>query len=171
MAMTAVVALMAVFTGTAHAAPNFESDGYEGNYGERWVGETGGYATGGIETDGVHAYKGSNNGWLFAGGGWAAQARQFVVRDWADRTDCEARFWANPQNSEERMTLQVWNPNGWVLLASGGGNFVPQGQWSQTVSRRFDLSGTDYVYVQAIMGAQHHSPQVIRYDEFELECF
>lgn len=174
-AMTAVVALMAVFTGTAHAAPNHVSDGYEGNYGERWVGNTGtftpdGMGTGGVETDGVNAYKGSNNGWLFAAGGWASHAVQIDVRGWADRTDCEARVMAKPRDSEENPGLRVFDPNGWKVLASGGGSFLPPGQYTQIVTRRFDLSGVDSVYLEVILGSGRFG-RLVRYDEFELECF
>lgn len=176
-ALAGVVALMAVFTGTAHAAPNYEGDGYEGNYGERWYGNSGtftpsGVATGGIETDGVNAHEGANNGWLYAAGGWVSQSRRIDVSGWADRTDCEARIMAKPRDFEANPTLQVWNPNGWVRLGADGVSYLPPDEYTQVVTTRFDLSGVDAVFVEALLGnGSPHQGRVVRFDLLELECF
>ncbi|MFD9704666.1 hypothetical protein [Lentzea sp. NPDC059081] len=175
-AMAAVLVVLAGFTGTAHAAPNRDGDGYEGNYGERWVGTSGtsaigGVATGGVETDGVNAFRGTNNGWLYAAGGWSAQARQFDVGGWAGRTNCEARFMAKPRDFDQQVTLQVWNPEGWTQVSNGGG-ILPADQYTQLKSWPFDMSGAHWVYVQAVIGAgSPNQGRAVRLDEFELECF
>ncbi|MFS8100562.1 hypothetical protein LFM09_25875 [Lentzea alba] len=172
-AVAAALALTAVFTGTAHADVSYDRDGYEGKYEERWHGQTWGAATGGIETDEVNAYKGSNNGWLYArSGGAAAHSRQFVVNNWTTRTNCFARVWANPESRTADVGLQVWNPNttpNWTIVVSKSQK-VAAGDYGQIVAGPFNLTNIGSVFVQGIYGDGTAQGQVVRLDEFELEC-
>lgn len=173
---SAVIAVVLALTaalagGTAHADEwNYAHDGYEGAYWDRWEFPPEGAGTGEVESDQGTAFRGSNNGWVHAReGNWAAQRRAFDVSGW-NRTNCYARMWANPLEYAAPVGLQVWNPNGWTLIADRA-PALPAGSYSQIVVGPFDMSNTGSVYLQGIYGDNTSWGQYVRLDEFELECF
>ncbi|MDT7788643.1 MAG: hypothetical protein QOF58_7062 [Pseudonocardiales bacterium] len=168
-AVVTALAATAAFSGAANAAGDAR-DGFEGAYWDRWEpASSGSNAQAGYDDDGVPgvAYKGSNNGWLYSAGGWAANRRRIDVSSWGGRANCQARIMANPVGRPNQVELQVWDPNGWRMIATSAPWL--QGDVYQPIVTQVNLNGRNVVYVQAIFATTGTS-QFVRIDEMELEC-
>lgn len=168
-AVAAALAAVAVFSGTANANDRYAYDGFEGAYWDRWEPGQQGDAQAGYDDDGVPgvAYQGSNNGWLYSHGGWAANRRRVDVSGWGERGRCEARIMANPVGRPNQVELQVWDPNGWQMIATSAPWL--QGDGYQQIVTPVNLNARNVVYVQAIFSTNGTS-QFVRIDNLELEC-
>lgn len=164
----AALAALAVFTGTANAS-GYVHDGFEGSYWNRWEPGQQGDALAGYDDQGEPgvAFKGSVNGWLYSHGGWAANRRKVDVSGWGSRGNCEARIWANPLGRDNQVELQVWDPNGWQMIATEA-PWLGRDHYQQIVTH-VNLNGRNTVYVQAIFSTGG-AAQFVRIDEMELEC-
>ncbi|GAA2212577.1 hypothetical protein GCM10009850_080390 [Nonomuraea monospora] len=156
--LTAVVGL--VFTGlptaiAQAAAPRF-SDGFEGNPAQRWEPLTSGDGRAGFDLAQGLARSGADNGWLYAGQGWAAERIAVPVGDWPERSSCVAEIYAQPVGGGgAQVALEIWDPNGWHKLtstapfsrapatsASGPAGSTCAG-WTRSTSRRSSARTTE----------------------------
>lgn len=116
-----------------------------------------------------HARSGLNNGWLFAGHGWAAERVRVPVSSWQNRSNCAASVYARPVADGAQVGVQVWDPNGWRLLAESypwlDGD---RHQWITTGS--LNTSQLDTVYVQVIFGKDSPQQQYVRIDDVSFRC-
>jgi hypothetical protein len=146
------------------------SNGFEGNPFNDWQKFAGGDGTAGFNTGTGFAFDGANNGWLFAGNGWAAERILVPISSWGNRSNCTARIWAQPVGFATQVGLQVWDANGTSLL-TGTTGFVTTGFYQQITTAPVNLNGSGSVYVQAIYGNNNsNSTQFIRLDDVSLTC-
>ncbi|TYB71032.1 hypothetical protein FXF51_00905 [Nonomuraea sp. PA05] len=169
--LTAVVGL--VFAGLpaaiAQAAPSRFADGFEGNPAQRWEPLTSGDGRADFDLAQGLARSGADNGWLYAGQGWAAQRIAVPVGGWPERSSCVAEIYAQPVGGGAQVALEIWDPNGWHKLTSTA-PFLPGSGYQRIRTSRIDLRRLDTVYVQAIFGKDDGARQFVRLDDVSLRC-
>ncbi|MGW4115348.1 hypothetical protein ACWEFJ_31110 [Actinosynnema sp. NPDC004786] len=177
----AALAAAAVFTGTAAGQPTgtttdgatakayaSASDGFEGDPWSRWERFTSGDAAADVNYGQGLAHNGANNGWLWAAHGWAAERYGVTIDTWP-RGNCTASIWAEPVDGGAQVELQIWDPNGWRLVATTAPWLAGDG-YQRIVTSGINLNGVNKVFVQAIFGNDTGAGKFIRLDDVALEC-
>jgi hypothetical protein len=164
-----LVAVVLGAAATTWAGLNEFSDGFEGDPWSRWEGLAEGDGVAGADIDQGLAHYGKNNGWLFAGHGWAAERIGVSVGQWADRSICMAEIWMRPVGGGATVGLQVWNPDGWHLIAETY-PWLDGTSYQRVLLLPFSLEGLDKVYVQAIFGNHTGDERFVRIDDMVLRC-
>jgi hypothetical protein len=172
-AVMMTIGLMVATTNMAHAGLVQIWDDVEGaTPWTRWQGGGDGDGVAGYDINGGVALSGKNNGWLYVSNGWAAN-RIPVNLDGGfsgRKSSCAAAVSVNVLAPGAQVGLQIWNPNGWTIIASvdcrnGTG-------YHQIVIDNLNLtnfSGT--IYLQVIYGNNDNVKKFIRFDDMVLQCF
>jgi hypothetical protein len=162
--------------GVAHAVTTFTqvSDGFESGFPfapGRWERFTWGGGQAWYDSGIGVAHTGQNDGWLYvAGNGWAAERIGMDLSGQYSST-CWAAVWMQPTGAGAQAGLQVWNPNGWHLIAASYPWLTGNGSGYQLVIVPLNLSGfAGPVYLQAIYGTSSGTGQYVRVDDMSLTC-
>jgi hypothetical protein len=169
----AVLAVIAVLgsASTAHAGLWQWTDDFSGTPNDRWEAFHGGGDGGaGFNINLGFGHNGhSNNGWLYAANGWAFMRIAHGVNV-GNRSDCAAAMYMKPVGGGAQVGLQVWNPNGWHLIAETY-PWLDGSDYQQVYVTGMNLEGVDTVYIQAIYGNSSGSARFIRLDDVALQCY
>jgi hypothetical protein len=157
----------------AQAGLTQQWDSFEGSTPwTRWQGSSSGDGVVGYDIDKGVAHSDKNNGWLAVGNGWAANRIPVNLDGFNHRSDCAVGLYVNVLASGAQVGLQVWNPDGWHVIAqqypwvdgNGSGYHVV----NITGLNLQGLSGD--IYVQAIYGNYNGTKTFVRIDDMVLEC-
>jgi hypothetical protein len=146
------------------------TNSFEGNPWSNWEGFTGGDGVAGADINQGLARSGANNGWLYAGHGWAAERIGVTVGSWQSRSNCTASIYAQPTGGGAQTGLSIWDPNGWRELTVPTVRWVSGPGYQQISAGPVNLTGLDTVYVQAIYGNDSATAQFVRLDDVSLRC-
>jgi len=139
----------------------------------RWQGGGSGDGVAGYDLNGGVARTGANNGWLHVGNGWAANRLPVSLSGFHTRNNCAAGVYANVLAPGAQVGLQIWNPNGWTIIAEIYPWVVGNGTGYHVVSMgNLNLSGfSGTIYLQFIYGNSDGIKKFIRFDDMVLECY
>jgi hypothetical protein len=135
-----------------------------------WQSGGSGDGVAGYDIHGGVAHTGDNDGWLYVGNGSASNRIPVNISQWT-RDNCTVGVWFNPLSPAGAVVgLQVWNPNGWHIIASTT-SWIPVGGYGQ-VSIDLDLSGfSGDIYLQVIYGNNNGIKTFVRFDDMAISCF
>jgi len=156
----------------AHAGLTDFTDSLEGaTPWTRWQGGGVGDGIAGYDINGGVAHSGANDGWLYVGNGWAANRIPVNLGGFYYRYNCAVGVWFNPLASGAVVGLQVWNPNGWHIIAETY-PWVTGGGYKQVYISGLNLSGySGDIYLQVIYGNNSGVKTWIRFDDMQLQCY
>jgi hypothetical protein len=135
----------------------------------RWQGGGSGDGVAGYDINGGVAHWDQNDGWLHVGNGWAANRIPVNISQWT-RHNCSVGVWVNPLAAGAQVGLQLWNPNGWHIIAETY-PWVTGGGYKQIFISGLDLrpySGD--VYLQVIYGNSNGVKTFVRFDDMAISC-
>lgn len=172
----AVVAVLFTLltTNEAHAGTTQRWDSLEGaTPWTRWQGGGSGDGAAGYDIGGGVARSGANNGWLHVGNGWAANRIPVDLGGFFSRHNCAAAVAVNVLAPGAQVGLQIWNPNGWQVIAETYPWIVGNGTgYHQIVLTNLNLSGFfGTIYLQVIYGNNDNIKKFVRFDDMVLECY
>lgn len=160
----AVLALAA----PAHAGVLEYTNGFEGGQLNTWDQLAGNDARAGLEVNTGLAFRGQNNGWLFARQGWAREGTWAAINGITSGSTCAARIWVWPQN-DVSFALRVWDANGNKL-----GETVPwlnASGWYQSVATPvWSPWGNTNVFVEAVISSYDGTSRTVRIDDLAVQC-
>jgi len=82
------------------------------------------------------------------------------------RTNCAVGVWFNVLYSGAQVGLQIWNPNGWHVIAETYPWLT--GGWKQVYIQNLNLQGyTGDIYLQVIYGIRTW----IRFGDLAMNCY
>jgi len=171
-AVTIAVMFAVTVSATPAHADEVWSDSVEGaTPWDHWQANSGGDGQVGYDINRGFAHSGANNGWLFVGNGWAANRIPVNVSNWT-RDRCGVSVWFNPVTAAgAQVGLQVWNPNGWHIIAETY-PWYPGFGYRQAWITGLDLRGyTGDVYLQVIYGKPNGPKTFVRFDDLALGCY
>ena len=150
-------------------------DSFEGSPWTRMDSGGDGDGVAGFDINGGVAYTGANNGWLHVGNGWAAHRLAvnldggFSGKKW----NCSAAVRMNVLGAGAVAGLQVWDPNGWHIIAEHYPWINGNGSGYHLVAiHNLDLTRFQgNIYLQVIYGDNRPTPQFIRVDDLVLQCY
>ncbi|MBP2472145.1 hypothetical protein JOF53_001017 [Crossiella equi] len=158
--------------GNAGVRATVFADGFEGDMFSRWDRLNDRAGSGGGDFNGGVARTGANNGWVEASRGWGA-VRIPVDTRFVPKNSCQASIYANPVGEHDapgsHVSLEVWNPNGWVKMLETI-PYLNNASYQRITTPRFPLYGIDKIYVQVIFGNENGVRKFIRLDDMALEC-
>ncbi|MEU4575640.1 hypothetical protein ACBI99_41600 [Nonomuraea sp. ATR24] len=173
-----LVAIMVISTGTvvstatgALAGITSRTDDLEGVPQTRWQGGGDGDGIAGYDINQPVARSGVNNGWLYVGNGWAANRIPITLDGgFVDRYNCAVGVWVNVLYSGAFVGLQVWNPNGWHIIAETY-PWVTGGGYKQISMSGLNLQGySGTIYLQVIFGNSNGVKTWVRFDDMSIAC-
>ncbi|WIG95688.1 hypothetical protein [Myxococcus sp. SDU36] len=136
----------------------------------RWQGGGDGDGVAGYDINGGVALYGANNGWLYVGNGWAANRIPVNIGHW-QRHNCAAAVSVNVLAPGAFVGLQIWNPNGWTIIAETYPWIVGNGTgYHQIAIGNLNLSRFGTVYLQVIYGNSDNIKKFVRFDDMVLQC-
>ncbi|MCG5216719.1 hypothetical protein [Streptosporangium sp. KLBMP 9127] len=137
----------------------------------RWEGGGDGDGIAGYDINGTGARSGVNNGWLHVGNGWAANRLRITLDGGlVNRYNCNVGVWFNVLNSGAAVGLQVWNPNGWHIIAETY-PWVAGGGYRQVSISGLNLqSYSGDIYLQVIYGNSNGIKTWVRFDDMAIQC-
>jgi hypothetical protein len=168
-----VVVVLSTF-GQAHAGVTQFWDSIEGTAPwTRWQGGGDGDGVAGYDINGGVAHSGANNGWLYVGNGWAANRIPVNLDGFFQRNSCAAAVYVDVLAPGAVVGLQIWNPNGWTIIAETYPWIVGNGTgYHSIVISNLNLTnfrGT--IYLQFIYGNNDNIKRFVRFDDMVLECY
>jgi hypothetical protein len=170
--VTLVLAVTSITAAPAHAGVVQVWDSIEGaTPWTRWQGGGSGDGVAGYDINGGVARTGANDGWLHVGNGWAANRIPVNISSW-NRGNCAVGVWFNPLTAAgAQVGLQIWNPNGWHIIAETYPWF-PGGGYHQAYITGLDLRGfTGDIYLQVIYGNSNGIKTFVRFDDMAISCY
>ncbi|MDP9869800.1 MULTISPECIES: hypothetical protein [Streptosporangium] len=138
----------------------------------RWQGGGSGDGIAGYDINGGVAHSGANDGWLHVGNGWAANRIPVNLNaGFYYRSNCVVAVWFNVLYSGAAVGLQVWNPNGWHIVAETY-PWVAGGGYRQVYISGLNLQGySGDIYLQVIYGNDNGVKTWVRFDDMQLRCY
>ncbi|GLW21895.1 hypothetical protein [Microbispora triticiradicis] len=134
-----------------------------------WEGGGQGDGVAGYDINGGVAYSGLNDGWLYVGNGWAANRIRKPLASMSPRFNCSAAVWFNVLASGAQVGLQIWDPNGWRVIAETY-PWVAGGGYRQVYITGLNLQSYGEIYLQVIYGNNNGVRTYIRFDHMQLQC-
>jgi hypothetical protein len=148
-------------------------DGFENGPAARWQVLAGGDGVASFDTPpSSFANSGTDDGWLFVGNGWAAERISFDLSGVPGYYNCHASGYLQATGTGAQAGLEIWDPNGWVKVASNYPWIPGSGAPYQNVEVNFvrsQISGNTF-YVQAMYGQTSGVKQFVRVDDVSWIC-
>lgn len=157
--------------GVAHAGLTQWSDGFEGNPAAYWQGLGSGDGGTGFDYNLGFARSGQNNGWLYAYHGSSLLRIAVPALNAPSRSNCAAAAYMRSVGGSAQVSFQVWDPNGWHLIAWSGNVWINDSGYQQVFVSGLDLRGYSTIYIQAAFGNSGGPAHFVRVDDAVVQCY